>query len=195
MTWTPPQSLPPVDEWLRDHEIQCLECGRWLRHLGHHLPTHGLNAEMYRVKWGMRQRQSLACRDYGRARREIAIKTGGPERLESMREAVSPLAWERAKQREHRAQEVSSVVPAMVKRRVSNSSRRMEEIRSKTEADSGMPFDDWLRKAYAADGRTVASVAAELGVSEGTVQKWLRAAGIAVRRRGPQPRKRRDGSP
>lgn len=194
MTWTPPQSLPPVEEWLRDHEIQCLECGRWLRHLGHHLPTHGLNAESYRARWGMRQRQSLACRSYGRARREIAINTGGPERLESMREAVSPLAWERAKQREHRAQEVYSVVPAMVKRRVSNSSRRMEEIRSKTEADSGMPFDDWLRKAYLADGRTGASVAAELGVSESTVRKWLRDAGIEVRRRGPQPGKRRGGA-
>lgn len=193
MTWTPPESLPLVDEWIADDAIQCLECGRWLRHLGHHLPTHGLNAAAYRSKWGMRQRQSLACLDYGRARREIAIRSGGPERLESMREAVAPMAWAKAKQREHRPQEVSSVVPAMVTKRVSNSSRRLEEIRDKAAAAAGIPFDDWLRKAYVGDGRAVASVAAELGVSEWTVQKWLRAAGIAVRRRGPQPGKRRDG--
>lgn len=193
MTWTPPESLPPVDEWLLDDSIQCLECGRWLKTLGNHLASHGMNAETYRRKWGMRQRQSLACHAHGRARREIAIKTGGPERLESMREAVSPLAWESAKQREHRPQEVSSVVPAMVKRRVSNSSRRLEEIRAKVGADSGMPFDDWLRKAYVADGRTVASVAAEIGVSEWTVLRWLRAAGVEVRGTGPKPGKRRDG--
>ncbi len=54
------------------HTITCLECGAHLRQLtGNHLRQHGLNARIYRLKYGIPHSQSLAARETAAKRRQI----------------------------------------------------------------------------------------------------------------------------
>jgi transposase-like protein len=55
--------------------------------------------------------------------------------------------------------------------------------------DIERPDFDRLRRLYVEEERTVAEVAAVLGVARGTAHNWLRAANIELR---PSPSKRRD---
>jgi DNA-binding MarR family transcriptional regulator len=60
--------------------------------------------------------------------------------------------------------------------------REMQEL----EATHGKPIEDILRDLYVVGGLTVEQVGAELGVTQGTVSRWLDRVGIAARRPGPR---------
>ncbi|NLE82350.1 MAG: MucR family transcriptional regulator [Rhodococcus sp.] len=100
-------ALPPEPEWRTDEAIMCLECGVWKKALGRHLPAHGLTSLTYRERWGMRQRQPLTSRDYAATRREIAIRSGGVERLTEWAPKTAAVAQEAARHRERRPQELA----------------------------------------------------------------------------------------
>lgn len=52
------------------------------------------------------------------------------------------------------------------------------------EARLGKPMDAILREKYVDDGKTVEQVAAELGITKGSVSRWLQRFGIDARRQG-----------
>lgn len=54
------------------------------------------------------------------------------------------------------------------------------------EARHGKPIEDILRGLYVDRGMTVEQVGAELGITQGTVSRWLDRVGIIARRPGPQ---------
>lgn len=186
MTWTPPPSLPPVEQWRTEDGIQCLECGRWMRQLGRHLPTHGLDAATYRARWGMRQRQPLSCGEVSSIRREIAVRTGGPERLTSFLPQVSDRAHEAARSREWRPQEQAVTVPRMTDARLLNAASRRQAIRDRAVEGTGLSFERWAEREYSARGRTIRDLAAEVGASHTMMNSMLRDAGVVLRRTGPR---------
>lgn len=52
------------------------------------------------------------------------------------------------------------------------------------EARHGKPIEEILRGLYIDDGLSVAKVGEELGITQGTVSRWLARAGITARRPG-----------
>lgn len=51
--------------------ITCLECGRKFRMMtSRHLQTHGLDADAYREKWGLKKGTALSCKALTRIRRQ-----------------------------------------------------------------------------------------------------------------------------
>jgi transposase len=46
------------------------------------------------------------------------------------------------------------------------------------------PSPEELRRLYVTEGRSMRDMAGLLGVSNMTVQRWVKAAGIPIRRRG-----------
>ena len=56
---------------IRENSIICLECGKKFRVMSiRHLKTHGLDANSYREKWGLKKNTSLACKSLVRMRRK-----------------------------------------------------------------------------------------------------------------------------
>lgn len=52
----------------------------------------------------------------------------------------------------------------------------------------GRPLEVWLREQYVDAGRTQEEIAAELGVNNSAISKWLRLFGIPTRLFGPRKR-------
>jgi transposase len=69
-----------------------------------------------------------------------------------------------------------------------------EQVLTKTrhmqilEATLGRPLETVLEEMYVGRGMTLAQVAAEFEVTEGTISDWLRRVGIVARRPGPLPK-------
>lgn len=64
-------SFPDGEKSIHEKEIICLECGKVCRVLTRrHLASHGLNAHLYRKKWGLKSDMPLMCGDLLRAKRE-----------------------------------------------------------------------------------------------------------------------------
>ncbi|MHB1063573.1 MAG: MucR family transcriptional regulator [Georgenia sp.] len=180
--------MPPEDHWRTDDAILCLECGRWLKALGRHLPSHDLDSATYRAVWGMGRQQSLASRDYGAARREIAIVTGGPERLtawapivEAARIAASREATKdrRPLPEARRTRAAADAHHRKVREREDRARQWLAEAGCRDPAE-------WLR-ARSDEGWSVRAITRELDLSETSVLRWMDAAGIPRRPPGPRP--------
>lgn len=50
----------------------------------------------------------------------------------------------------------------------------------------GRPLDEFLRERYDVDRRTTQEIADELGVTNGTISRWMAALGIEARLIGPR---------
>lgn len=56
---------------LKEKSVTCLECGKTFKILTRrHLITHGLDAESYREKWGLKKDTPLVCKSLQRERRK-----------------------------------------------------------------------------------------------------------------------------
>lgn len=52
----------------------------------------------------------------------------------------------------------------------------------------GQPLGEWLRERYLSDGQTTTQIAAELGLHNVTISRWLRWFGVEVRFPGQRGR-------
>ena len=56
---------------IKEKTITCLECGKVFKLItSKHLSTHGLDAEAYRLKWGLKPDTPLVCKSLQRTRRK-----------------------------------------------------------------------------------------------------------------------------
>jgi len=68
-----PAAIAKVDaaKSIRETAVTCLECGKVCKIItAKHLALHGLDADTYREKWGMKKGTPLACKALARARRK-----------------------------------------------------------------------------------------------------------------------------
>lgn len=64
-------SPAPVRKSIKEQTIVCLECGRSFKILTKkHLASHGLDADAYRDKWGIKRHTPLVCKSLQRERRK-----------------------------------------------------------------------------------------------------------------------------
>lgn len=180
------RSLPPEDQWRTYEAIRCLECGQWKASLGRHLgPAHALTADEYRESWGMRQRQPLVAGYLGDLRREIAVATGGPERMRALVPRVAAAAAEARQGRERREQERRSLRVGQQRwwdqERADADRRARASARLRGYADLGA----YLRARYLDDEQPMRMLCAELGVGVQVVRRLMDTH--QVRRRGPGP--------
>ncbi|WP_353115513.1 MucR family transcriptional regulator [Nitratidesulfovibrio sp.] len=60
-----------VAKAIRESAVTCLECGKVCKIItAKHLALHGLDADAYREKWGIKEGTPLACKSLVRARRK-----------------------------------------------------------------------------------------------------------------------------
>jgi len=65
------EDAPSPARSIREKTITCLECGKTFKLItGKHLAQHGLDAEAYRLKWGLKKNVPLVCKSLQRARRK-----------------------------------------------------------------------------------------------------------------------------
>ena len=56
---------------IKERSVTCLECGKVFKIISSkHLASHGLTAEEYREKWGLKKGTPLTCKELQRARRK-----------------------------------------------------------------------------------------------------------------------------
>ena len=56
---------------IKEKSVTCLECGKTFKILTKkHLASHGLDADTYREKWGMKKNTPLVCKSLQRERRK-----------------------------------------------------------------------------------------------------------------------------
>lgn len=73
---------------LKEKSVTCLECGKAFKILTRrHLITHGLDAESYREKWGLKKDTPLVCKSLQRERRK---KMKDMKLWEKRRKVVAP---------------------------------------------------------------------------------------------------------
>lgn len=61
----------PVRKSIKEQSIICLECGKSFKILTKkHLAVHGLDADAYREKWGIKRQTPLVCKSLQRERRK-----------------------------------------------------------------------------------------------------------------------------
>ncbi len=61
----------PVRNSIKEQAVVCLECGKTFKILTKkHLATHGLDADAYREKWGIKPHTPLVCKSLQRERRK-----------------------------------------------------------------------------------------------------------------------------
>lgn len=180
--------LPPEDQWRTHEAIQCLECGQWKAALGRHLPpAHGITADEYREAWGMRQRQPLTAGYLSDVRREIAVATGGPERLRALAPIVAPAAAEARRGRERREQERRSVRTGQ--QAASDRARADADDRA-TRAARALGHPDvaaYLRSRYLDQLQPMRVLVAELGVAKEVIRRLMDAHQVPRRGPGPTP--------
>ncbi|GAA2644491.1 hypothetical protein GCM10010399_93000 [Dactylosporangium fulvum] len=177
--------LPPEEEWRTSDGIRCLECGVWKKALGRHLPVHGLDADEYRRRWGMRQRQPLTSRELSDVRREIAVDTGGPDRLRALAPQVAPIAAAARVGRERREQERRSVRAGQQRAADQRSADADQRADAAARGLGHRDVADYMRRRYLDEGQPMRVLVAELGVNKQVVGRLMDLHG--VRRRGPGP--------
>ncbi len=60
----------PVRNSIKEQTVVCLECGKTFKILTKkHLASHGLDADAYREKWGIKPHTPLVCKSLQRERR------------------------------------------------------------------------------------------------------------------------------
>ena len=65
------RSLPAPSKSIREKSITCLECGKSFKLITRkHLARHGLDADAYRRKWGIKSDTPLVCKSIQRVRRK-----------------------------------------------------------------------------------------------------------------------------
>ena len=65
------QPQTPVRKSIKEQSIVCLECGNSFKILTKkHLLSHGLDADAYREKWGIKRNTPLVCKSLQRERRK-----------------------------------------------------------------------------------------------------------------------------
>lgn len=65
-----PLNLSPAKS-IKEKTITCLECGKSFKIITKkHLAAHGLNADSYREKWGIKKTIPLVCKELQRERRK-----------------------------------------------------------------------------------------------------------------------------
>ena len=82
----------PVDAKasIKERSIICLECGKPFKVLTKkHLITHGLTPDEYRLKYGFKKSQALACKALSRERRKVMGGTKIWERRAKSAEAAA----------------------------------------------------------------------------------------------------------
>ncbi len=63
--------LPSPSKSIKEKSITCLECGKSFKLITRkHLAKHGLDADSYRRKWGIRSDVPLVCKSIQRLRRK-----------------------------------------------------------------------------------------------------------------------------
>lgn len=74
----PPQEpAVPIRQSIKPDHVTCLECGTKAKMLKRHLQTaHGLTAEAYRAKWGLKPDHALTAPNYSAVRTELAKQIG-----------------------------------------------------------------------------------------------------------------------
>lgn len=66
-----PAPMGDVAKSIRETGVTCLECGKVCKIItAKHLALHGLDADAYREKWGIKKGTPLACKALVRARRK-----------------------------------------------------------------------------------------------------------------------------
>lgn len=71
-TWVEEDVVPaPVRNSIKEQAVVCLECGKSFKILTKkHLASHGLDADAYREKWGIKRHAPLVCKSLQRERRK-----------------------------------------------------------------------------------------------------------------------------
>ena len=65
------ESAPAPSRSIREKSITCLECGKSFKLITRkHLAQHGLDADSYRMKWGIKSGVPLVCKSIQRVRRK-----------------------------------------------------------------------------------------------------------------------------
>lgn len=78
---------------IRDAAVTCLECGKVFKIItAKHLSLHGMDADAYRGKWGIKKGTPLACKALVRARRKKMKEMQLWERRRSAAGAKTPAA-------------------------------------------------------------------------------------------------------
>lgn len=188
--WHRPSVLPPEALWRTDEAIRCLECGRWMRSLGRHLARHAMTAETYRAAWGMARSQPLTCGQVSSVRSDIAVRTGGPDRLRHW----APLVIGDAHEASRATRETDGVRPAAAERRKEAARRAWAEKIAQQEraardrlAAAGHDPDTWLMAQHRA-GVSMRGLARELDLSPPRIRDWLTRLGVGHLAPGPRPR-------
>jgi len=61
----------PPSKSIKEKSVTCLECGKTFKIITRkHLATHGLDADSYREKWGLKKNSPLVCKELQRERRK-----------------------------------------------------------------------------------------------------------------------------
>jgi predicted transcriptional regulator len=70
--WSGEDAAPaPVRTSIKEQTVVCLECGKSFKLITKkHLATHGLDADAYREKWGIKPHAPLVCKALQRERRK-----------------------------------------------------------------------------------------------------------------------------
>lgn len=187
---------PPEHEWRTEDGILCFECGEWKKALGAHLRlTHEMSVADYRAKWGMTQRQPLVSRAVSEHRRQVAIRTGGPERMREWLPVIAPVAHAAARDREVRPQERQKWVDGSRRGAATRSAAaadRLDRADAVIAADGFAGRREWLAARYWDAGWSISECASALGLSSGHIKEWMEVAGIRTRKSGPRGMKKRD---
>ncbi|SHJ72593.1 transcriptional regulator, MucR family [Desulfatibacillum alkenivorans DSM 16219] len=73
---------------IRQKSVVCLECGAEFKMLTNkHLEQHGMTANEYRAKYGMKKRQPLSCKSLSADRAKVAKEKGLADKLVAARNA------------------------------------------------------------------------------------------------------------
>lgn len=63
-------AVPPTKS-IKEKSVTCLECGKTFKIITRkHLAMHGLDADSYREKWGIKKNSPLVCKELQRERRK-----------------------------------------------------------------------------------------------------------------------------
>ncbi len=63
-------AIPPAKS-IKEKSVTCLECGKTFKIITRkHLAMHGLDADTYREKWGIKKNMPLVCKELQRERRK-----------------------------------------------------------------------------------------------------------------------------
>lgn len=80
-----------VDDYLSGDTIQCLECGIEKKSLGKHLPSHGLNVDSYKLKYGIPKGRAMITGALSEIRRQIAIRNNAELTAEEMQAKIAKM--------------------------------------------------------------------------------------------------------